>query len=129
MIPCSRVLNILINNKTKPIHLDFRGEFQVWFQSLQTARFSMNIANIINILFYFWDFNFYTVFLPSVFFFQTISYNTCSPSNLLPFLIHCFVFIYVFICRHILLNIACSLNIMLLICMCPGLTVWHQTTY
>lgn len=42
------------------------------------------------------------MFLPSVFFLQTISYkHTCSPSNLLPFIIHCSVFIYVFICRHI----------------------------
>lgn len=67
------------------------------------------------------------MFLPSVFFLQTISYIPALLQIYYP-LLFIALYSYMYLYVDILLNIVCSVNIMLLISMFPGLTVWHQAT-
>ena len=40
-----------------------------------------------------------------------------------------YMYVCIYIYTHIFLNITCSVHIMLLICVFPGLTIWHWNTF
>lgn len=68
-----------------------------------------------------------TTFNVTLFSLQTLPHDSpCSPSNPWP-LFH-WLLLHVFLHTYIFLDITCWVHIMLLVCMCSGLTGWHGTT-